>query len=60
MMNFEAPQPQIRRKRELQTPWGGVGFTLNLFCHEPVNPNSFSFISLDRYFATFATLLPVS
>ena len=60
MMKFEAPRPQIGGKREVQTPWGGVGSILILCRHLPVNEKCCSFVSGHGCFANIATLLPGS
>ena len=60
MTKFEAPQPQIGKNREIQTPWGGVGLTLDLSRHPPVNQKSCSFVSGHGCFANISTLLPAN
>ena len=60
MTKFEAPRPQIGEKREIQTPWGVVGLTLDLSRHPPVNEKSCSFVSGHGCFANIAALLPGS
>ena len=60
MTKFEAPQPQIGGKREIQTSWGGIGLTPDLSRHPPVNQKSCSFVSGYGCYANIAALLPGS